>query len=101
MFQGAQIKQLNVSAMHSVAEPWRLIIPTTIKNCFVEYVFLNYHISSSDDSAVKLREDEKNAWHSLQPFQVQSEDCTKCGSALEVIGVWHDKQVLDQHLTRP
>jgi hypothetical protein len=35
------------------------------------------HVSSNDDSAVKLNEDEEDEWHSLQPLGVQSEDDTQ------------------------
>jgi hypothetical protein len=45
--------------MHLLAEPWRLITPTAIKNCFVKCYFSVDHVSSSDDSAVKLAKDEE------------------------------------------
>jgi hypothetical protein len=49
-----------LSAMHLIAEIWRLITPTTIKNCFVNCGFSIDHVSSNDDSAVKLTEDEED-----------------------------------------
>jgi hypothetical protein len=52
------------------AEPWRLIKPARIKNPFVKYGF-SVDVSSNDDSAAKLSEDEDD-WHSLQPLGVQS-----------------------------
>jgi MinD superfamily P-loop ATPase len=58
-------------------------------------------ISSNDDNAVKFSEDKEDDWYSLQPLQVQFEDCATCGSALEVCGVQSVDQVLDQHLTIP
>jgi hypothetical protein len=69
----AQMK-LDVSAVHLTAEPWRWITPSTIKNCCVKFGFSTDHVSSNNDSAVKLSEDEENDWHSLQPLGVQSED---------------------------
>jgi hypothetical protein len=78
-------KKLDVlSTLHFIAEAWRLITPTTIKNCFVKCGFSNDHVSNNYDSAVKLCEDEEDAWHSLQPLGVQSEDYPTCYSALEV-----------------
>jgi hypothetical protein len=56
------------SAMHFTAETWRLITPTAVKNCFVKRGFSIDHVSSSDDSAVKLSEDEEDDWHSSQPL---------------------------------
>jgi hypothetical protein len=89
-----------LSEMHFTAEAWRLITPTTIKNWFVKCGFPNDHVSSNDDSAVKLKEDEEDDWNSLQPPGVQSEDYPTRDSALEVCGVQSVDQVLDQHLTR-
>jgi hypothetical protein len=61
MFQDAtQMKPDVLSGMHFIAEAWRLITPTTIKNCFVKCGFQIAHISSDDDSAVKLTEDEED-----------------------------------------
>jgi hypothetical protein len=57
------------------------ITPNTIKNCFVKCDFSADHISSNDDSAVKLNADEED------DLGVQSEDYTTCDSALEVCGV--------------
>jgi hypothetical protein len=64
-----------LSAMHFIAEVWRLIKSTTIKNFYVKCGFSNDHDSSNDDSAVKLSEDEEDDdWHNLQPLGVQFED---------------------------
>jgi hypothetical protein len=89
-----------LSAMHLIAESWRLITPTTIKNCFMKCGFSNDHASSNSDSAVKLSADEEGDWHSLQPLGVQSEDHPTCDSALEVCGVKSVNQVLHKHLPR-
>jgi hypothetical protein len=56
------------------------------------------YVSSNDDSAVKLTEDEEDDWHCL-PLGVQFEDYT-CDSAPEDCESSVD-QVLDQHLIRP
>jgi hypothetical protein len=79
-----QMKLDVLSAMHFIAEAWRLVTLTIIKNSFVKCGFSNDHISGNDDSAVKLKEDD---WHSLQPLGVQFEDYTTCDSALEVCGI--------------
>jgi hypothetical protein len=50
----AQMKQDVLSAMHLRAEPWRMITPATIKNCFVKCSFSIDHVSSNDDSTVRL-----------------------------------------------
>jgi hypothetical protein len=42
----AQMKLIMLSALHLIAETWRLITPATINN------------SSNDDSAVEITEDE-------------------------------------------
>jgi hypothetical protein len=57
-------------------------------------------VSSNDDSAVKLSEDEDDNWRSLQPLGVQFEDYTTRDSALEVYGLPSVDQVLDQCLRR-
>jgi hypothetical protein len=49
--------------------------------------FLTDHVSSSD-SAVKLTEDGKDDWDSLQPLGVQSEGYLICDSVLKFCGVW-------------
>jgi hypothetical protein len=90
-----------ISAMQFIAEAWRMVTPTKINNCFVKCGFSNDHVSSNDDSAVKLIEDEEDDWHSLHPLGVQSEDWPTCDSAVEVCGIQSVDQVLDQHLTRP
>jgi hypothetical protein len=56
----AWIKLDVLSAMHFITEPWRLITPTTIKNCFVKCCILIDHVSDNDDSPVKLTEDEED-----------------------------------------
>jgi hypothetical protein len=63
--------KLNVlCAVHLMTETWRLITLTAIKNCFVKCDFLSDHVSSNEDSAVKLTEDEKDDWDSLQHLRV-------------------------------
>jgi hypothetical protein len=57
--------------------------------------FSNGHVSSNDDSAVRLSEDEEDDWYSLQPLGMQSEDCTTCDSALEICGILTVSQVSD------
>jgi hypothetical protein len=69
--------------MHLTAEAWRLITPTTNKNCFVKCGFSNDHVSGIDDSSVNLSEEEDD-WHSLQPLGVQSEYFPTCDNALKV-----------------
>jgi hypothetical protein len=101
MLQDATQMKLDVlSAMHFITEARRLIIPTTIKNCFEKCGFSNDHVSSND-SAVKLSEDKENDWHSLEPLGVQFRDYTTCDSVLEVCGIQSVDQVLDEYLTRP
>jgi hypothetical protein len=82
--------------MHFIAEAWGLITATTIKNCSVRCGFSIDHVSSNDESALKLTEDEEDDWHNLQLLGVQSEDYPTCDSALKVFGV---RSV--NHLTRP
>jgi hypothetical protein len=96
----AQTKLDVLSAVHLKAEPWSLITPTTIKNCSLKCGF-SVAVSSNDDSASKLTEDEEDDWRSLQPRGVQSEDYSTCHSALKVCEVKSVDQVLDQHMTRP
>jgi hypothetical protein len=60
----AQMKLDVLSAVHFIAEAWRLITLTTIKNCFVKCEFSIDYVSSAYDSAVKLNEDEEDHWHS-------------------------------------
>jgi hypothetical protein len=57
-----------ISATHLIAEPSGLITHTTIKDRIVKCGFSTDHVSSSDESAVKLSEDEEDDWHSLQPL---------------------------------
>jgi hypothetical protein len=61
----AQMKLDVLSAVHCIEEAWRLIATNTVKNCFVKHGFSNDHVSSNDDSAVKLSEVEEDDWHSL------------------------------------
>jgi hypothetical protein len=49
-----------LSAMHFIAEAQRLITSTAIKNFYVKYGFSNNHVSSNNDSAVKVSEDEED-----------------------------------------
>jgi hypothetical protein len=56
----AQMKLDVLFAMYLIAEPWRFITPTAIKNCFVKCGFLIDSVSSNDGSAVKLTEDEED-----------------------------------------
>jgi hypothetical protein len=65
----AQMKLDVLSAVYFIAQSWRLITPTMIENCAVEWGFLIDHVSSNDDNAVKLTEVEENDWHSLHCFQ--------------------------------
>jgi hypothetical protein len=58
--------QLDVlPAVHIIAKPWRLITPTSDKNCFVECGFLIDCVNTNDHSTVKLTEVEEDVWHSL------------------------------------
>jgi hypothetical protein len=61
-------------AVHLIAEPWRLIISSTIKDSFVKCSFSIDHVSSNDDSEVKLTEVEEDDWHSLRPHGLHFED---------------------------
>jgi hypothetical protein len=85
-----------LSEMHLIAEPRRLITPTTIENCFVSVV--SQFIMSA--AMMKLTENEEDDWRSLQPLRVQSKDCRACDSAFEVCGIRSVDQVLDQHLIK-
>jgi hypothetical protein len=59
------------------------------------------NVSSNDNSALKLTEDEEDDWHCLEPLGVQSEDYSKCDSALKDCGARSVDQALELHLTRP
>jgi hypothetical protein len=72
--EATQMKLDALSAMHFIAEAWRLITPNTIMNYFVKCGFTNYHISNNENNAVKVSEDEVDDWHSLQPLGLQFED---------------------------
>jgi hypothetical protein len=54
----AQMKLDVLSAMHLIAEPWRLITPTSIKNCFVKCCYSVDHVTNSDNSRVKPTEED-------------------------------------------
>jgi hypothetical protein len=56
-----QMKLDVLSTMHFIAEAWILIGPTT-NNHFVKCSFLTDHVSSNDESEVKLSEDD---WQSV------------------------------------
>jgi hypothetical protein len=55
-----QMKPDVLSAMNLIADAWRFKTPTTIEKFFVKYRFSIDHVSSNDDSAVKLCEDEED-----------------------------------------
>jgi hypothetical protein len=55
----SQIKLDVLSATHFTPEAWRLVTPTTTKNCFEVCSFSIDHVSSNDDSV-----DEEDDWHS-------------------------------------
>jgi hypothetical protein len=55
LLDATQMKQDVLSAMCSTAEAWRLITPITIKDYSVKHGFLIYCVSSTDDSAVKMK----------------------------------------------
>jgi hypothetical protein len=61
LLQDAKQMKLDVLfAVHFIAEAWRLVTPTIIDNCFVKCGFSIDHVSSNDDSAVKLTVDEED-----------------------------------------
>jgi hypothetical protein len=77
--------------------PGDWLTPTAIRICSVKCGF-----STDHGSSVELTEAEEDDWHSLRSLRVQFEDCTTCGSTLEVFGgIQSVDQVSDQHLTRP
>jgi hypothetical protein len=55
----AQMKLDVLSALHVIAEPWILITSTTITNCFVKCSLSTGHVSSNDDSVVKITEEKE------------------------------------------
>jgi hypothetical protein len=59
----AQMNLVMLSALHLVAEPWRSITPVTINSSFVNCGFSTVHVSSNDENAVDVTEDEKDDWH--------------------------------------
>jgi hypothetical protein len=87
-----------LSTVHTITEQ-RLITPNTNKNCFVKCGFLIDRVSSNDDIAKKLTEDEEDNWHSLRHLGVHSEDQPTCASTLDICEVRSVNQVLDQQLT--
>jgi hypothetical protein len=48
----------------------------TTRNYFSKCDFLVDHVCSNDDNEMKLTEDDKNDWHSLQTLGTQFEDYT-------------------------
>jgi hypothetical protein len=62
----------------------------------VKFGFLVDHVSSGNDRAVKLSEDEDDDWHSSKLRGVQFEHYTACDSAHEVCEIQSIDQVLDQ-----
>jgi hypothetical protein len=96
-----QMKLGVLSVMSLIVDPWGLTASTAIKNCFVKFSFLIENVSTNDNSAMKLDEDEEVDRHSLLPLGVQSEDYPTYDSALEVCGVWSIDHTLVQHLTMP
>jgi hypothetical protein len=82
----AQMELAALSAIHSIAEPWIVTTPTTIKKCFVKCGFSI---------------DEKDDWPSLHSPGVQSVDYPTCDSATEVCGVQSINHVLHQRLIWP
>jgi hypothetical protein len=58
LLQDAKQMKLDVlSAVHFMSGAWRLITPTTIKNCFMKCGSSIDHVSSNVDSAVKRMTD--------------------------------------------
>jgi hypothetical protein len=66
LHDSTQLKLDVLSAVHFITEAWIFVTPTTIRNCFVKCGFC-IAVSSNDNSAVKLTEDDDD-WHSLQSF---------------------------------
>jgi hypothetical protein len=64
----ACIKLDVLKAMHFIAEAWRLVTPTAIKNCFAKCDFPADHVNTNYDRAMKFTENKENDWHSLQPL---------------------------------
>jgi hypothetical protein len=56
----AQMRLDMLSAMHFIAQDSRLLTPTTIKSCFAKYGCLIDHVTSNDNSTVKVTEDEED-----------------------------------------
>jgi hypothetical protein len=55
LFKNAAQMNLNVlSTKHFTEEAWSLITSSTIKNCFTKCGFSIYHISSNNNSALKM-----------------------------------------------
>jgi hypothetical protein len=70
--------------VHFIVEAWRLITPAAINKCFVKCAFSNDYVSSNYECVVKLGEDEKDDWHSLQALKALFEQCTTFYSFPEV-----------------
>jgi hypothetical protein len=51
------------------------------------------HVSSNDDCAMKLGEDEEDGWYNLQPLGVPFHYYIICDSALEISGIQSVNQV--------
>lgn len=84
-----------LSAVHFIAEAWRLITPAAINKCFVKCAFSNDYVSSNNDSAAKLNEDEEDNWHKLHPLRMLFEQYTTYYSSSEVSEIHNVDQVLD------
>jgi hypothetical protein len=83
-----------------MTETWIMITPPAIKNFIVKCGFWIEHVHSND-SGVKLIEDEEDDWQNLQSLGVQFKDYTTCNSAFEVCGILSVDQVLEQQVTGP
>jgi hypothetical protein len=59
----------------------------------VKYGFSIEHVSSNDNGAVKLSEDEEDGWYNLQLPGVQFHYYTTCDSVLEASGIQSVNQV--------
>jgi hypothetical protein len=61
LLENTACKKLDMSsALHFIAQAWGLLTPTTNKNCFVKCGFLIGHVTSNDDSAVRVTEVEED-----------------------------------------
>jgi hypothetical protein len=94
-----QMKLDVLSAMHFIAEAWRLITPNTNKNCFVRVV--SQLVMSAALMTVQRNSLKMKMTTGTLSLGVQFEDYKTCDSVLEVWGIHIVDQVLDQLLTRP